>query len=159
MPAIHHVGVVVVKDLDREVGWWCEALDAVVVKREAWTDANPEAIGLPGTAVRLQGALLRPRAGGSCLELHEFASPTDGAPISRRTHEHGLGHVALAVPRTELEAEGQRLAGLGVAWLTDLQEIAHGALKGVLWRYGNAPSGVRIEMTWWPELPEAGTAL
>jgi catechol 2,3-dioxygenase-like lactoylglutathione lyase family enzyme len=160
MARLHHTGIVVPHDTDFDdtVEWWAEVLEADLVRREAWTTAHPLAMGLGDHAdeVAIQGALLRPRAGGAnatCLELHQFRLPGDGAPVTRRTHDQGLGHFAVHVPRAALQSEADRLERLGIDWYAPLQEITSGALAGVLWRYGRVPDsrgGVNFEMTWWP---------
>jgi hypothetical protein len=54
MPSVHHIGAIVVRDIDFDdaVRWWAELLDAEIVARESMTSADPAAIGLPNTQLR-----------------------------------------------------------------------------------------------------------
>lgn len=136
---LDHTGIVV-PDLEAAIEFYTRAFGAEVVSREADTDVDPDAIGLPGEQVRLRGALLR--TNGALLELHQYLQPTGTA--ARRVCDIGLGHVAFAV--TDIDAAYEHLQREGMRFNTAPQTITSGVLAGRRWVYGQDPWGVVVEL-------------
>lgn len=141
---LDHAGIVV-PDLEAAIEFYSRAFGAEVVSREADTDVDPVAIGLPGETVRLRGALLR--SGSTTLELHEYLSPRGDAP--RRICDVGIGHIAFAV--TDIDAAHARLRREGVTFNSSPRTIDSGALAGRRWVYGRDPWGVVLELCQHPQ--------
>lgn len=137
--AFDHTGMVV-PDLHEAVEFYITAFGFTVDSWEADTDVDPDAIGLPGEAVRLRGAILN--AGNARLELHQYLQPTGTAP--RRVSDQGIGHIAFSV--ADIQQSHQYLAGLGVTWNTEPNLITDGELAGRWWVYGKDPWGNVIEL-------------
>lgn len=141
---LDHVAVVV-PDLDAAVGFYVGAFGMTVVCREADTDVDADAIGLPGELVRLRGALLA--SGSTMVELHEYLSPRGTG--SRRVCDTGIGHLAFAV--RDIEPACKDLTAFGVRFHTPPRLIAGGTLAGRRWVYGTDPWGVVIELCQHPD--------
>ena len=141
---IEHTGIVV-PDLEAAVRFYTIAFGLEVVSREADTDVDPDAIGLPGETVRLRGAILD--AGNSRLEIHEYLTPTGTA--TRRVSDQGIGHFCFAVE--DIHVAYDYLRELGVEFNTEPNLITDGALAGRWWVYGKDPWGVVIELAQSPE--------
>lgn len=142
--AIEHTGIVV-PDLDAAVRFYTIAFGMGVLSREADTEVDSDAIGLPGEAVRLRGAILD--GGTSYLELHQYLTPTGVAP--RRVSDQGIGHLCFAV--ADIDEAYDYLRGLGVEFNTTPKLIAEGELAGRWWVYGKDPWGVVIELAQNPD--------
>jgi lactoylglutathione lyase/glyoxylase I family protein len=137
---------IVVPDLDSAVRFYVNAFGLTIASREADTDVDPDAIGLPGEKVRLRGAILR--AGGASLEIHEYLTPRGRAP--RRVSDLGIGHVCFSV--ADIHAAYDYLSGLGVEFNAEPRLITDGGLAGRWWVYGRDPWGVVLELAQNPEL-------
>jgi catechol 2,3-dioxygenase-like lactoylglutathione lyase family enzyme len=134
-----HAGIVV-PDLESAIDFYARAFGATVVGREADTDVDPDAIGLPGSTVRLRGALLR--IGNTFLELHEFLTPTGRG--NRRVSDTGIGHIAIAV--SDIDAAHRRLQDEGMTFNTAPNTITEGFYAGRRWAYGQDPWGIVVEL-------------
>ncbi len=148
---LDHVGIVV-PDLDAAVEWYTTHFSLQVAWREADTDVNDVAIGLPGEAVRLRGAVLY--AGGAYLELHQYLSPVGCA--SRRVSDLGIGHLAFF--SHDIWADFERLTAAGVTFCSEPRLIDSGGLTGHWWVYGEDPWGNVIQLCHHPE-PSLGPAI
>jgi lactoylglutathione lyase/glyoxylase I family protein len=139
---LHHVAITV-PDLDAAIDWYTNVLGLRVSRREAETDVNPAAIGLPGEKVRLKGAELAVNGGGGpFVELHEFISPTGTA--GRRVCDTGISHFAFFTD--DIHAEYRRLHELGVIFSSPPQCIAEGGLAGDWWAYFKDPWGNQLHL-------------
>jgi glyoxylase I family protein len=101
MPRIQSIAHVTltVSDLDRSVRWYERLFDVKLVADEA-----------PGPFRRAVWLV----EGRTLIGLHQFPDPADTLLFNER--RVGLDHVALACrTRSELEAWGARLNGLGIA--------------------------------------------
>ncbi|MFB9186663.1 VOC family protein [Dactylosporangium sucinum] len=136
---LDHTGMVV-PDLEAAVAFYERAFGAAVVVREADTDVDATAIGLPGETVRLRGAILR--CGSGLLELHEYLTPRGTA--GRRVCDEGIGHVAFRT--SDIDAAYARLGALGVRFNSPPNTITSGTLAGRRWVYGRDPWGVVVEL-------------
>lgn len=136
---LDHVGIVV-PDLEQAIEFYVRAFGAEVVSREADTDVDDVAIGLPDEQVRLRGAILR--SGASQIELHQYLAPTGVS--ERRVCDQGIGHIAFCV--SDIDAAYARLTNEGVVFNSDPNTITSGALEGRRWVYGRDPWGVVIEL-------------
>ncbi len=134
-----HTGIVV-PDLEAAIAFYQRAFGAEVQTREADTDVDSDAIGLPGQRVRLRGALLR--LGSSTVELHQYLEPTGTG--RRRVCDTGIGHIALSV--TDIDVAYAFLLQEGMEFNTEPQTISAGALAGRRWVYGRDPWGVVVEL-------------
>lgn len=142
MLRLHHVAITV-PDLDAGIDWYTTVLGLRVSRREAETDVNPAAIGLPGENVRLRGAELAVNGdGGPFIELHQFIRPTGTA--ARRVCDTGISHFALYTD--DIHAEYRRLRGLGVIFSSPPQYIAEGGLAGDWWAYFKDPWGNQLHL-------------
>jgi len=141
---LDHAGIVV-PDLNQAVEFYVRAFDVEVVGWEDETDADADALGLPGEHVRLRGALLR--AGGCLLEVHQYLTPT--GQTSRRVCDTGIGHLAFAV--SDIDAAYTRLQDEGVSFNTEPRSIIYGFYAGRRWVYGQDPWGTVIELCQHPE--------
>lgn len=144
---LDHTGIVV-PDLESAIAFYTRAFGAEVVSREADTDVDATAIGLPGENVRLRGAILRTH--NTLLELHQYLAPTGTA--TRRVCDTGLGHIAFAV--TDIDQAYTWLRQEGIRFNTEPRTITTGALTGRRWVYGTDPWGVVIELCQHPAIQE-----
>ena len=147
MLRLDHAGVVV-PDLDAAIDWYCENFDCRVAWREAPTDVDDAAIGLPGEHVRLRGAVLW--AGGAYLELHEYLSPTGSAP--RRVCDTGIGHIAFF--SDDIRGDFGRLTARGMRFYGEPRRIASGGLTDHWWAYGEDPWGNVVQLCHHPQPDE-----
>jgi catechol 2,3-dioxygenase-like lactoylglutathione lyase family enzyme len=137
---IDHVGIVV-DDLGTAVAFYTKAFGMQVVSRESDTTVDSEAIGLPGHRVVLRGAILT--LGGTQLEIHEYLYP-EGAPLTRRVCDRGIGHLAFKV--TDIDSAIGALSAHGVQFNAAPRLISVGDLSGQTWVYGIDPFGIVIEL-------------
>jgi lactoylglutathione lyase/glyoxylase I family protein len=137
--AIEHIGIVV-PDLEAAVAFYVDVFGMSVMTREADTDVDSVAIGLPGEAVRLRGAILD--AGNAQFEIHEYLTPRGTAP--RRVSDEGIGHFCFAVD--DIHVAYDYLTSKGVAFNSTPNHIESGALAGRRWVYGKDPWGNVIEL-------------
>ncbi len=141
---IEHTGIVV-PDLEAAVEFYVEVFGLEVVTREADTDVDSDAIGLPGEPVRLRGAILA--AGGTQLEIHEYLTPRGTA--SRRVSDTGIGHFCFEV--ADIHVAHDYLVSKGMTFNTAPNLIETGVLAGRWWVYGKDPWGVVIELAQKPQ--------
>ena len=134
---IHHVGVHV-RDLDRMMTFYSEALGFEAIDQFEWEDVEvvDRLIDVPGSAAR--GAMLR--AGTCYLEMFEFKAPQPDSPEPKRPYDKGYTHFCLDV--TDIEAEYERLKGHGMTFGAPAP-IDMGHVKSV---YGRDPEGNVIEI-------------
>lgn len=140
---LDHTGIVV-PDLEAAIDFYVHAFRCQVVGREADTDVDSVAIGLPGERVRLRGAFLR--TGGNVLEFHEYLNP--GGSGARRPCDTGIGHIAFAVSNIDAAYDALRTV---VRFNSAPCTIDYGTLAGRRWVYGRDPWGVVIELCQHPE--------
>src|SRR5579884_1685942 len=132
--ALDHVAITV-PDLDAALAWYSDTFGFPVAWREAWTDANAGALGLPGESVRLRGAGLD--AGGVFIELHEIPP---GVPLTRSLAHNGISHFALRT--SDISEAYKRLSAAGIVFRSEPQLIDGGGLDGERWVYAEDPWGV-----------------
>lgn len=152
---LDHVGIVV-RDLDAAIEHYISAYGLRLKWTEPPTEVDPVAIGLPDEpVVRLRGAMLAPRGGGTGLELHQYLTPQTGpATGPRRICDEGIGHVAFRPD--DLYGSVERLTRCHIAWNTAPRTIRGGPLHGRQWAYGTDPyGGVVIEVCTPPALLHA----
>jgi catechol 2,3-dioxygenase-like lactoylglutathione lyase family enzyme len=139
---LHHVAITV-PDLDSAIEWYTNVLGLAVSRREAETDVDSTAIGLPGERVRLKGVELAITPGSRpVLELHEFLTPRGFA--ARRICDTGISHFAFYT--NDIAAECARLQALGVTFNSAPQYIATGGLAGDWWAYFRDPWGNTLHL-------------
>jgi catechol 2,3-dioxygenase-like lactoylglutathione lyase family enzyme len=142
--ALDHTGIVV-EDLDDAISFYEQAFGMRVLTREADTDVDPDAIGLPGEPVRLRGAILT--LGDRLLELHQYLTPTGVG--HRRQSDQGIGHIAFAVD--DIHLAWASLRKRGVTFNSEPKLITSGELSGRWWVYGRDPWGVVVELCQHPK--------
>jgi catechol 2,3-dioxygenase-like lactoylglutathione lyase family enzyme len=141
---LDHAGIVV-PDLDAAVEWYTTHFGLQTAWREADTDVDDVAIGLPGERVRLRGAILF--AEGAYLELHEYLLPV--GTTSRRVCDLGIGHIAFF--SDSILTDFERLKDAGVEFYSKPRLIDRGGLAGHWWVYGEDPWGNVIQLCSHPE--------
>lgn len=149
MLVLDHVGIVV-DDLDEAVEWYCKHFACRVAWREAATDVDDIAIGLPHEHVRLRGAVLQ--AGDRVfLELHQYLVPTGTG--NRRVCDTGIGHLAFFTD--DIQGDYRRLLDAGMRFYGAPREITTGGLTGHWWVYGEDPWGNVVQLCHHPDPPAA----
>jgi glyoxylase I family protein len=135
---IHHVAIHV-HDLDRMLKFYRDAFGFETVGEGfSWRD-NPtldQILDVPGSAAR--GAMLR--AGTCYLEMFQFDAPEPVSTRALRPFDKGYTHFCVDV--TDIEAEYERLRGLGMTF-GHPSPIDVGNVKTV---YGRDPEGNVIEI-------------
>lgn len=135
---IRHTGIVVA-DLERALGFWCDVMGFAVVRQMEEPGAQIDAVlGLKNTRVTTV-KLAAPD--GSLVELLRFHSHPcqpvwGGTPFST-----GLTHLAFTVD--DIEAECVRLDAAGVKFFSLPQTSPDGNIKVT---YGTGPEGLLLEL-------------
>lgn len=135
---IHHVAVHV-RDLDRMIAFYRDAFGFEVVGERFDWDSAPQIdriMDVRGTAAR--GAMLR--AGSCYLELFEFRAPEPRSTRPLDPNDKGYTHFCVDV--TDIEAEYDRLRGLGMTFGA-AGPVDMGHVKSI---YGRDPEGNVIEV-------------
>jgi catechol 2,3-dioxygenase-like lactoylglutathione lyase family enzyme len=136
--AIRHVGLVV-NDLEMALGFWCETIGFVVLRR--MEEAGPHIDAMMGlkdvrvTTVKLSAP------DGNLLELLCFHSHPDKPRWTGTPFSTGLTHIALTV--NELDETCLRLKGVGVKFFAEPQISPDGSAKVT---YAAGPEGVLLEL-------------
>ena len=135
---IHHVGVHV-RDLDRMIKFYKDAFGFELAD-EPFSWANEplldQIIDVPGSAAR--GAMLR--AGSCYFEMFQFTAPAPSSTTPLNPFDKGYTHFCVDV--TDIEAECERLKGLGMTF-GDRKPVDMGHVKSI---YGRDPEGNVIEI-------------
>ena len=149
---LHHAAISTA-NLERLRAFYCDLFGLEEVMRFGWEqgdDLCDSIVGLPGSAANF----VYLRSGNSHIELFEFAHPT---PKPRdpewRVCDHGITHVCFEV--IDIEAEFERLSGLGMKFQNDAPIDADGMLKVI---YGFDPDGNIVELLEFPDRDEPGTS-
>jgi len=157
MLRIDHVGIVAPRgQLDAVVNFYCRHFACTVAWREAETDVDAIAIGLPGENVRLKGAVLfagAPDDAAPYLEIHQYLVPT--GETKRRVCDAGIGHFAWW--SDDIEADYTRLGEGGMSWNAAPRLIETGGLTGHWWVYGQDPWGNVVQLCHHPDRPDSVT--
>lgn len=135
---IHHVAVHV-RDLDRMVKFYGDAFGFEIVGEAfSWRDEPliDRILDVPGSAA--SGCMMR--AGTCYLELFQFSAPEPVSTRPLRPFDKGYTHFCVDV--TEIEAECERLKGLGMRF-GHPGPVDMGHVKSV---YGRDPEGNVIEI-------------
>lgn len=133
---LHHVAIGV-RDLAAAVAFYRDAFGCETVFSSVIDGSRPDVdavIGIDG--VRADVAMLR--LGMVNVELWQYASPP---PADHTSPPNGLGYPHIAVAVTDIEAEHQRLEGLGMTFVGPPVDM--GRQKAV---YGADPWGNVIEL-------------
>jgi catechol 2,3-dioxygenase-like lactoylglutathione lyase family enzyme len=145
MKAIHHVGLTV-KDLDGSASFYHDVVGLrFVVPPTDWFEGAALARGLgvsPPVALRV--ALFEVGDGESWFEILQYKSPPSTATKAPSQSEIGAAHVALHV--ADINAEFERLRGLGVIFNSDVNVVDAGPLAGWRWVYFKDPDDHTIEL-------------
>ncbi|NND66109.1 MAG: lactoylglutathione lyase [Halioglobus sp.] len=135
---IHHVAVHV-RDLDAMIDFYRDAFGFEVVGDPfAWeNDAFIDTIvDVPNSAAR--GAMLR--AGTCYLEMFQYSAPAPESEAPLNAYDKGYTH--FCVDATDIEAEYERLKGLGMSF-NQPAPVDVGHVKTI---YGRDPEGNLIEI-------------
>ncbi len=135
---LDHVAIGV-PDLDAALDFYLEALDAEVVFRSDIAGDRPDAdkvVGIDGLVAR--AAMLRFGAQGSQVEVWQYADPEI---VDRRSPPNGLGYPHIALRVTDIDAEHERLSGIGMTFVGPPVDL--GWAKAI---YGTDPFGNIIEL-------------
>lgn len=139
---IHHVAIHV-RDLDRMIAFYRDALGFEPVGDPGgWTESKEidEIIGVPGSAART--AMLQ--AGNCYLEMFQFAAPGPGSSRPLDPFDHGYTHFCVDV--TDIEAECERLRGLGMTFNRGERRVGPVDVGFVKSIYGRDPEGNLVEL-------------
>jgi catechol 2,3-dioxygenase-like lactoylglutathione lyase family enzyme len=135
---IHHIAMHT-PNFDRMVRFYGEAFGFKPLTDEfGWRDSPfvDGGIDLPGSAAR--GLMLK--AGNCFLEMFEYSSPPPREAGAARPNDHGYTHFCVDV--TDIAAEMERLAGLGMTFPLAAPRD-DGLVKFI---YGKDPDGNIIEL-------------
>lgn len=134
---IHHFAMHA-HDLDRMVKFYKEAFGFEVIDEFSWEDAEvvDTLIDVPNSAAK--GCMLK--SGNCYLEMFQFSAPEPGSDKAKKPYDKGYTHFCVDV--TDIEAEYDRLKGLGMTFGAPAP-IDMGHVKSV---YGRDPEGNIIEI-------------
>lgn len=133
---LHHVAIGV-PDLDAALDFYVAAFGCEQVFRSSFDRDRPDADAVIGlTEVSADAAMLR--LGHAHLELWEYRNPQ---PEDHRSPANGLGYPHIAVTVSDIDAEADRLSGLGMTFVGPPVDL--GPRKAV---YGRDPFGNLIEL-------------
>lgn len=136
--AIRHTGLVVT-DLERALGFWCDVLGFKVSKQSEESGPHIDAMmGLSGvrvTTVKLAAP------DNNLIELLRFHSHPDRPNWTGQPFSTGLTHIALTVKN--LDEAHSRLSAAGVVFLAPPQYSPDGYVKVT---YARGPEGVLLEL-------------
>ncbi|HEX6359555.1 VOC family protein [Actinophytocola sp.] len=138
--SLDHVGIVV-PSMDEAIDWWTTLFGVRLVWREQPVDVEGARLGLPGEAVRLQGAIFD-TGGSAFLELHEYFKPAGASP--RRPCDTGYNHLSFYAE--DLAHEYGRLQAAGMTFFGEPMLITSGGLVGHQWVWGADPWGTVVEL-------------
>ncbi|GAB3444212.1 VOC family protein [Actinophytocola sediminis] len=135
---IHHLGIHT-RDLDRMRSFYEQAFGFEVVGEELQLADVPVAslvTGVPDAVARV----LMMRTSNAFVELFEWSSP-EGEPLRPlRPHDYGYTHFCVDV--TDIDAEYERLTGLGATFVHP-SPVRMGDMASV---YGKDPDGNLFEL-------------
>jgi glyoxylase I family protein len=141
MTALHHTGLTV-SDLDRALGFWCEALGGRLIFRQEREGGYFAAIVRePGARVMMAHLELEP--GGHRVELFQFATPPAG---SHRLRPADVGFAHICVATDDLDPLLARLEAAGGERMSDPVEIDGGVNAGGRAVYVRDPDGHVVEV-------------
>jgi catechol 2,3-dioxygenase-like lactoylglutathione lyase family enzyme/ketosteroid isomerase-like protein len=136
---VHHVNLATA-DMDRFLRFYRDQL-GLEQRGDNWLEPGNEAfetiVGLAGTRVRIAQLA----AGNLQLEVfaYEHPQPAEGVPM--RSCDVGIRHLAFDV--TDIDAEYERLVGLGVSFFSPPQSIDGAGVRSV---YLRDPDGNIVEL-------------
>jgi catechol 2,3-dioxygenase-like lactoylglutathione lyase family enzyme len=145
MQSIHHVGITV-RDLDASIDFYHGLIGLqFAVPPTGWFEGDDLARGLGLQApVSLRVALFEVGDGSTWFEILQYASPPSTARVAPPQSEIGAAHVAFHV--TDIQAEYERLRGLGVRFNSAVNIVDTGPLAGWRWVYFRDPDEHTIEL-------------
>lgn len=138
--ALDHVGLTVTS-LDASTPFYTRLLGAEPFARLAW---DAPYLGRVGgyDRVRLEGAFWK-LPGGLTLELLEYQEPE---PVRVQVAHHVIGHGHLAITTADVDADWERVRGLGSACSPSPVEIEAGPYAGGWVIRLRDPDGVSVEL-------------
>jgi catechol 2,3-dioxygenase-like lactoylglutathione lyase family enzyme len=138
---VYHTGFTV-SDIERSIVFYRDILGLELIKRQTGTAPYLATVtGFPG--VRLETAFLRPAAGGSVLELLQYASHP-APPTERATNRPGNAHLCFRID--DLRSACAELERQGVTLVSEPTEITAGAHAGGWAVYLRDPDGFTVEL-------------
>lgn len=141
MTAMHHTGLTV-SDLDRALGFWCDALGGRLIFRQEREGGYFAAIVREPQA-RVQMAHLELEPGGHRIELFQFDAPTAG---SHRLRPADVGFAHVCVATDKLKSLLARLEAAGGTRMSDPVKIDGGVNAGGRAVYVRDPDGHVVEV-------------
>jgi catechol 2,3-dioxygenase-like lactoylglutathione lyase family enzyme len=142
MKGLHHFGITV-RDLDESIRFYHDILGLGFVSEPSpWFDGPDLArgVGVPGAALRQVGF----DAGGTMLELLQYASPPSETSGPLLSSNLGASHVAFLVD--DVEAKKAELEAKGVEFYSEINVVEEGVLAGWRWVYFSDPDGYPLEL-------------
>jgi catechol 2,3-dioxygenase-like lactoylglutathione lyase family enzyme len=142
MRGIHHVGITV-RDLEASIRFYHDVLGLEFASEPSPRFEGPElarGVGVPGAALRLVSF----QAGGTILELLEYAGPPSETTEPLSSNNLGASHLAFLVDG--IEARKAELEAEGVEFYSDVNVVDEGVLAGWRWVYFEDPDGYPLEL-------------
>lgn len=140
---IHHVALST-SDIDRLTKFYQDAFGFEVVYEGGWprgVEMIDKIVGVPGSSSKQ----VMMKAGNTHIEIFQYLTP-EGKPVDpkRPANDHGYTHFCVDV--TDIDAEYQRLKGLGMTFHCpppSREELGEGPIRAT---YGRDPEGNIIEI-------------
>jgi lactoylglutathione lyase len=144
-----------VSDLDRSVEFYSDVLGMDLILKQEQANAYTAAlVGYPEAHLKVAQLAVPGRSKNAVsthdLELVEYATPKM-APSKLERALPGTGHLAFAVE--DIDAEYERLVGLGVRFVSGPNVIASGVNKGGGACYFLDPDEITLELVQPPRRP------
>jgi catechol 2,3-dioxygenase-like lactoylglutathione lyase family enzyme len=141
-----------VADIERSVVFYRDVLGLVLVhQQDQSNDYTRRLVGYPDAELRIAQLAIPGqdrRVSTHDLELVEYTVP-QGEPFGPDRNRPGASHLALCV--TDAVAEHARLSQLGVAFVSEPQEITAGVNRGGFTCYFLDPDDITLELVQPPQ--------
>lgn len=133
---LHHVAIGV-PDIEAALDFYVAAFGCEQVFRSTFDGDRPDADAVIGID-RVAASAVMLRLGNTNVELWQYRTPE---PVDHRSPANGLGYPHIAIDVSGIEAEVERLTGLGMTFVGPAVDMGH--QKAI---YGRDPFGNLIEL-------------
>jgi catechol 2,3-dioxygenase-like lactoylglutathione lyase family enzyme len=136
-----------VSDIEQSIAFYRDVLGLTLVhQQDQSNEYTRRLVGYPDAELRIAQLAIPGqdrRVSTHDLELVEYTVPR-GEPFGPERHRPGASHLALCV--RDARAEHARLSGLGVAFVSEPQEITAGVNRGGFTCYFLDPYDITLEL-------------